>query len=140
MADKMDTKPSRGGPVSADRSPCWGRRALFALGVLFTGIGAAGLVVPLLPGAPFLILAAACFTRSSPRFEAWLVHHPRFGPPVRRWRERGAIPIYAKWIAAVSMVFGFLLVARSESPFPVKAGLLVGFIAVLAYMFSRPSE
>ena len=130
MADKMDTKPSRGGPVSADRSPCWSRRALFALGVLFTGIGAAGLVVPLLPGAPFLILAAACFTRSS----------PRFGPPVRRWRERGAIPIYAKWIAAVSMVFGFLLVARSESPFPVKAGLLVGFIAVLAYMFSRPSE
>ena len=137
MADEMNT---REGPVSADRAHSWRRRALFALGVLFTGVGAAGLVVPLLPGAPFLILAAACFTRSSPRFEAWLVSHPRFGPPVRRWRERGAIPLYAKGIAGASMAFSFLIIARSEAPLSVKAGLLVGFAAVLAYMLSRPSE
>ena len=137
MADEMNT---REGPVSADRSPCWHRHALFALGVLFTGVGAAGLVVPLLPGAPFLILAAACFTRSSPRFEAWLVSHPRFGPPVRRWRERGAIPPYAKWIAGASMAFSFLIVARSEAPLSVKAGPRLGFAGILAYMVSGPSE
>lgn len=118
----------------------WRRRALFALGLLFTGIGAAGLVVPLLPGAPFLILAAACFTRSSPRFDAWLTSHPRFGPPVRRWRERGAIPLYAKWIAGVSMAMSFGLVARSDAPFAVKAGLLAVVVGAMAYMVSRPSR
>lgn len=129
-------------PPAADPAPMrgWTRRLLFVLGILFTGIGAAGLVIPLLPGAPFLILAAACFTRSSPRFDAWLTGHPRFGPSVRRWRERGAIPLYAKWIAAVSMAFSFLLVARSESPFAAKAVLLAAFVGVLVYMVSRPSR
>lgn len=122
------------------RAAPWRRRALFALGLLFTGIGAAGLVVPLLPGAPFLILAAACFTRSSPRFDAWLVNHPRFGPPVRRWRERGAIPLYAKWIAGVSMAVSFGLVARSDAAFAVKAGLLAVVVGAMAYMLSRPSR
>jgi len=137
MADETD---SREGPVPAGRPRSWQRRALFAMGFLFTGIGAAGLVVPLMPGAPFLILAAACFTRSSPRFEAWLVGHPRLGPPIRLWRERGAIPVYAKWIAAVSMAFSFVLIAGSEAPFAVKALLLALFVAVLGWMVSRPSE
>jgi uncharacterized membrane protein YbaN (DUF454 family) len=135
VADDIQTPPPRPAPMRG-----WTRRVLFGLGVLFTGVGAAGLVLPLLPGAPFLILAAACFTRSSPRFEAWLTSHPRFGPPVRRWRERGAIPLYAKWIAGVSMAASFLFVARSDAPFAVTAALLAVVIAVLTWMFSRPSR
>jgi uncharacterized membrane protein YbaN (DUF454 family) len=139
MADENDPEPTRGSR-GENAAASWRRRALFAFGLLFTAVGAAGLVVPLLPGAPFLILAAACFTRSSPRFDAWLLSHPRLGPPVRRWRERGAIPLYAKWIAAVSMAFSYLLIARSEAPVAIKAALLAAFVGVLAFMVSRPNE
>jgi len=140
MADEIDPQRPSEAQAAAERARSWRRRLLFALGLAFTGVGAVGLVVPLLPGAPFLILAAGCFARSSPRFDAWLVAHPRFGPPVRRWRERGAIPLYAKWIAAVSMGLSYALIARSDWPLAAKAALAALFIAVLAFMFSRPSR
>lgn len=74
-----------------------------AAGFLFVGLGFVGIVLPVLPTTPFLILAAACFARSSPRMEAWILGHPRFGPLVRDWQARGAIPRRAKQIALISM-------------------------------------
>src|SRR3546814_12083510 len=55
------------------------------------GLGALGAFLPLLPTVPFVILAAFCFARSSPRLEAWLVTHPQFGHHIVAWREKGAI-------------------------------------------------
>jgi uncharacterized membrane protein YbaN (DUF454 family) len=75
------------------------RRLLFGAGLVFLVAGVAGLFLPLVPGTVFLIVAAACFTRSSPRFETWLLDHPRLGPPVRRWRANGSIPRPAKAFA-----------------------------------------
>ncbi len=49
------------------------RHLLTGCGVALLGLGALGLVLPLLPTTPFMIVAAACFSRSSPRFETWLV-------------------------------------------------------------------
>jgi uncharacterized membrane protein YbaN (DUF454 family) len=80
-----------------------GRAVFFLLGVILTGVGIAGYFLPLVPGTIFLILAAACFTRSSRRFESWLVNHPRFGGSVRAWRTSGAIPRKAK-VLAISMM------------------------------------
>src|SRR5829696_4956482 len=101
----MATRPHEPPPTRASsrRAATFRRPLLFGLGWLFLGVGIAGLVLPLLPGTVFLILSAACFARSSPRFEAWLLHHPRLGSPVRRWRETGAIPRYAKALACLSL-------------------------------------
>ena len=117
----------------------WHRPLLFTVGWTFLAVGIAGLFLPLLPGTLFLILAAACFSRSSPRFEAWLLAHPRLGPPVRAWRATGAIPRGAKMIACASLVVSWLIVLASASVLATVASLVV-FVAVAAYLVSRPDS
>lgn len=73
------------------------------LGGLFLGLGLLGVVLPVLPTTPFLLLAAGCFARSSPRLHGWLLGHPVFGPPIRNWEENGAISRKAKRLAVGSM-------------------------------------
>lgn len=116
-------------------------RGLFlAAGLSLTGIGLVGIVLPVLPTTPFLILAAACFARSSPALEAWLLDHPRLGPPLRVWRERGAIPLYAKLAALVGMAagFGLFLLTGSHAPWLIAAVAML-MVAGLAFVWSRPS-
>ena len=73
------------------------RRALwFTCGAIAMLLGLIGLFLPLLPTVPFLLLAAMCFSRSSRRCERWLLDHPRFGPPLRNWREHRAVSLGVK--------------------------------------------
>ncbi len=58
-----------------------------ALGSLFVGLGLVGIVLPLVPTTPFLLLAAACYARGSERFYRWLLNHPWFGETIRDYRE-----------------------------------------------------
>ena len=114
------------------------RPVLFVLGWIFLVIGIAGVILPLLPGTVFLILSAACFTRSSPRFERWLLEHPRLGPAVRQWRATGAIPRHIKAFAALSMVVSWTILAFTNAPNAVKTTCLVLFGALIVYVASRP--
>jgi uncharacterized protein len=107
------------------------RRLLYlSLGFASVALGAAGVVLPLLPTVPFMLLAAFFFARSSPRLEAWIVEHPRFGPHVKAWRERGAISPAGKRAAffafAFSAVLGLVLLPFPWLLIPTAAGLIGG--------------
>lgn len=66
-------------------------------------VGAIGVVVPGLPTTPFVLLAAACFVRASPRAHAWLLRNPTFGPLLREWEDHRSMPRRAKRVALLSM-------------------------------------
>lgn len=112
----------------------------FCLGWLMLALGLIGAVTPLLPTTVFLIAAAACFARSSPRLEAWLLDHPRFGPTLRNWRENGAISRSAKVMACTGMTMGYGLFWLGARPQPLLAvGVAAAMLACAWYVVSRPS-
>ncbi len=61
-------------------------------GVACIALGVAGLVLPVLPTTPFILLAAFCFGRASPRLHRWLLRSRTFGPMIREWQQHRAIP------------------------------------------------
>ena len=111
-----------------------------SLGVLFVGLGAIGVVIPGLPTTPFLILAAACFIRSSQRLYDWLIKNKTFGPYLKDYREGKGIPKKAK-ILAVSMIIIFVsysvFFAIDNLTLKITVGLL-GLTGLLYVLFKVP--
>jgi uncharacterized protein len=109
------------------------------LGLLATACGVAGIVLPLVPTMPFLLLAAFAFARSSPRLHTWLLTHPRLGPPISDWRRHGAISRRSKLAAAAVMAatLGFS-VASGVGDWIILAQAIV-LAGAAAFIFSRPS-
>ncbi|MAU01717.1 MAG: hypothetical protein CL608_31650 [Anaerolineaceae bacterium] len=75
----------------------------FVLGIFFLGTAFVGIVVPLLPTTPLVLVAAGCFAKSSPKTYRWLLNSDRFGPMIRSWEANRCIPLRVKWLA-VSMI------------------------------------
>ena len=102
---------------------------LTACGLLALALGTAGIFLPLLPTTPFMLLAAACFFRSSARLYNWLLAHKRFGRIIRQYREHHAISRRAR-LATLALLWGTLafsgLVAL-ETPWARILLLAVGF-------------
>ena len=73
-------------------------------GIFFVGLAGLGVVLPLLPTTPFLLVATACFAKSSPCFHQKLLNNKVFGPLITNWRETRSIPKKAKVIALLSVV------------------------------------
>lgn len=117
-----------------------GRYLMIALGWMCIAIGVVGVVVPGLPTTVFLLVAAWAFSRSSDRFQRWLLDHPHLGPPVADWRDRGAIPLKAKALAIVMMAASLSVIVfyvASDWRLPTVVGLVMA--AAGAYVVTRPN-
>lgn len=114
-------------------------RALWAgIGLTALALGFVGVVLPLLPTVPFLLLAAFCFARSSDRLHDWLLAHRLFGPMIEDWRRSGAIRPGAKRAATLSIVAVFLVsVVLEVKPMvlTIQAAVLG---CVLIFIWTRP--
>lgn len=115
------------------------RMIWMSIGLLATACGIAGVVLPLVPTTPFLLLAAFAFARSSPRLHAWLTTHPHFGPLIEDWRVHGAISRRAK-VAAVATMVAALAGTWAAG---VRGGIVALQAAILTlvaiFILSRPS-
>jgi len=116
------------------------RWILICCGWFSIAAGAVGLFLPLVPTVPFLLLAAACFARSSVRFHTWLIEHNHLGPLVRDFLNGGGIPLKAK-----QMAIGMVWVSFPASAFlfvPVtwlKIVLLAVATGITLYLLALPT-
>ena len=127
-------------PAKPGLTPRVVRLAYFAFGLMFVGLGILGYILPVMPGTVFLILAAACFARSSPELEHWLVTHPKLGPSIIAWRQTGAIPRPIKIIAIGSMAISMTIVCLSPAPVWVDWLVATILLACGAFVASRPAK
>jgi uncharacterized protein len=118
------------------------RWLLLSLAGLCLLLGVVGIFVPVVPTVPFLIVAAWCASRSSPRLHNWLVSHPHFGGPLRDWNEHGVVPRRAKWFATVMMALsgGSMLFIAPAAWLPAVGVLLAVMAAVLWWLWRRPEQ
>lgn len=121
----------------SERNPAL-RTFWLAFGIISLALGTVGIFLPLLPTVPLYILAAFCFARSNRSWEQRLLDHPRFGPAIRAWRERGSISRKGKIAAtaafAVSIGLGFMTMSVPWAYIPP----VVAAIS-LSWLWTRPS-
>ena len=112
---------------------------LIAVGWLSVILGVIGIFLPVLPTTPFLLLAAACFARTSPKFYNWLISHPRLGKYIVYYLEGKGIPLKAKvytiTLIAISMSFTSYLVPVLA----VKVLLPLVGVLVALYIVRQPT-
>ena len=117
------------------------RAGWLALGLILVAVGFIGIFVPLLPTTDFMLLALPCFARSSPRLEAWLLNHPRFGPGLRAWRTERAVPRHAKLAASIGMAVGYALFWLHVRPgWGLALTVALVMLAGIVWIVGRPTS
>jgi len=110
------------------------RYALLAIGWLSVALGVLGIFLPVLPTTPFLLLAAACFMRSSKRFYLWLVNHRQLGPWIVDYLEGQGIPLKGKIYAIGLMWLSISLSCYLVPLFWARAFMLTSALLVSLYI------
>ena len=114
------------------------RILLIAIGWLAVALGTLGVFLPLLPTTPFILLAAWCFARSSPRFHRWLLYRSWFGSYLRHWQKYRAMPPGAKPRAVAMILLTFAISLWLVNLTWVRILLLVILICLLIFMWRIP--
>ena len=104
------------------------------LGSIFVILGAIGVIIPGLPTTPFLILAAACYIRSSQRLYDWLIKNKTFGPYLKDYREGKGIPKKAK-ILATTMIIIFVGYATLFGLKDLVLRVVVGVLGLIGFLY-----
>lgn len=110
-----------------------------ALGLICVALATIGVVLPLLPTVPFLLLAAFFFARSSSRLHTWLVTHPHFGRFIDDWNRSGAINLRAKRLSTISIAAVFLLSLALGASIIIIIIQAVTLSLVLIFIWTRPN-
>ncbi len=99
-----------------------------------------GVVLPVLPTTPFLLLALWAFSNGSDTLHHWLYTHKTFGPALQRWHQYRIIPLQAKILIVVSML-GSLIYLGGFSTMSWQLILLIGVVMLIvaSYLLTRPS-
>lgn len=104
-----------------------------SLGFVFVGIATLGIFLPLLPTTPFLLVAAACFAKSSDKWHQWLISNRVFGPIITRWHEKKCVTRATKVVALSSIIiFGGYAVGFALTGLGPKA---LGVLVVVASLY-----
>ena len=114
------------------------RWCLMVMGWLAFVTGLVGIVLPLLPTTPFMLLAAALFARSSPRFYHWLLTHPWFGPPIADWQRYRGIRQHTRKRAIILILISFSISLLVVPPLWVKGLLLVIMGGLITWLMRLP--
>ncbi|MCE0811133.1 DUF454 family protein [Buttiauxella sp. A2-C1_F] len=114
------------------------RIILIIIGWLAVVLATLGVVLPLLPTTPFLLLAAWCFAHSSPRFHHWLLYRSWFGSYIRHWQDHRALPPGAKPRALIFIVLTFAVSLYLVNILWVRLLLLMMMCALLFFMWRMP--
>ncbi len=118
------------------------RRLLYlCCGFLCLLLGLIGVVLPLLPTTPFILVAAFCFSRSSARFHQRLINNRLFGPLIKEWESHGIIPLKVKYLSSSMMLLMISYpILFKELDWRIDATMAATAVIALAYIWSRPSR
>ena len=95
-------------------------------GIFFVGLAILGVVLPILPTTPFLLVAAACFAKSSPEMQRKLLANKTFGPLIHDWQKYRSIPRKAKRVALLTMILSVCW-----SAFMLQSAMLTALVVAL---------
>lgn len=109
------------------------------VGTVALGLGLLGMLLPVLPTTPFLLLAAACYARASSRLHRWLLRQRGIGPIVESWRGSRALPPGVKPRAVALVVLTFAVSILVVDSLLVRAGLAGTGVAVTAFLLRLPT-
>ena len=109
------------------------------VGLTAVAIGAVGVVLPLVPTTPFLLVAAFAFARSSERMNSWLREHQVFGPLINNWHRDGSIDRNTKRTAIIVIVATPVITWLLDVPPWVVACQIVVLSAAAIFILTRPS-
>jgi uncharacterized membrane protein YbaN (DUF454 family) len=109
-----------------------------ALAAVSLALAAVGVVVPVLPTTPFVLVAAFAAARSSPRLHAWILRHRVFGPVVRDWRAHRAVSRRAKATASATMAVSAAVLFLASPSRTLAVAATAFMAAVASWLWLRP--
>ena len=133
------TIPNRDDPIQKRQNRA-GLLLLKIAGTLSLVIGGIGIILPLLPTTPFLLLAVVCYAKSSKRWYRWLIYNRWFGEYIRNWHEGRGIPMKTKVLSILFLILTIGYCTVFVVPFFIgKVALVIVAVCVSVHILSFPT-